>query len=51
LNYAREHNVSDALNYQQVWMGAVSQGGEMGKYFAAKSEGGVPEYDDLPPLD
>ncbi|MFP6816991.1 MAG: crotonase/enoyl-CoA hydratase family protein [Pseudomonadales bacterium] len=51
LNYAREHSVSDALNYQQVWMGAVSQGGEMGKYFAAKSEGGVPEYDDLPPLD
>ncbi|MCZ6711206.1 MAG: crotonase/enoyl-CoA hydratase family protein [Gammaproteobacteria bacterium] len=51
LNYAREHNVTDALNYQQVWMGAVSQGGEMGKYFAAKSEGGVPQYDDLPPLD
>ena len=51
LNYGREHSVSDTLNYQQVWMGAVSQGGEMGKYFAAKPEGKVPEYDDLPPLE
>jgi enoyl-CoA hydratase len=51
LNYGREHSVSDTLNYQQVWMGAVSQGGEMAKYFAAKAEGVDPQYDDLPPLD
>jgi len=51
LNYAREHSVSDALSYQQVWMGAVSQGGEMSRYFAAKAEGREPDYDDLPPLE
>jgi enoyl-CoA hydratase len=51
LNYGREHSVSDTLDYQQVWMGAVSQGGEMGKYFAAKADGKTPEFDDLPPLE
>lgn len=51
LNYGREHSVGDTLSYQQVWMGAVSQGGEMGKYFAAKADGNEPEFDDLPPLD
>jgi enoyl-CoA hydratase len=51
LNYGREHSVSDTLDYQQVWMGAVSQGGEMGKYFTAKADGKTPEFDDLPPLE
>lgn len=50
LNYGREHTVKDTLAYQQVWMGAVSQGGEMTKHFNAKSEGTEPKFDDLPPL-
>ena len=47
LNYGREHSIADTLAYQQVWMGAVSQGGEMAAYFKAKSDGVEPEFDDL----
>lgn len=51
LNYARDHGVQDSLAYQQLWMGAVSQGGEMAEYFKAKADGRDPVYADLPPLD
>jgi enoyl-CoA hydratase len=51
LNYGREHSISDTLNYQQAWMGAVSQGGEMAAYFKAKAEGSEPQFADLPPVD
>lgn len=50
LNYGREHSVTDTLNYQQLWMGAVSQGGEMATYFKAKAAGEEPVYANLPPL-
>jgi enoyl-CoA hydratase len=50
LLYGREHGVTDTLNYQLAWMGAVSQGDEMATYFKAKAEGREPEYPDLPPL-
>lgn len=51
LNYGRDHSVADTLSYQQLWMGAVSQGEEMAAYFKAKQAGTDPEYADLPPLD
>jgi enoyl-CoA hydratase len=51
LNYGRDHSVADTLEYQQVWMGAVSQGDEIGAYFRAKAAGSEPEFADLPPLD
>jgi len=51
LQYGRDHSVSDTLNYQLAWMGAVSQGEEMATYFKARAEGREPEYPDLPPLD
>jgi enoyl-CoA hydratase len=51
LNYGREHTVADTLAYQQVWMGAVSQGDEIATYFKAKAAGADPEFADLPPLD
>jgi enoyl-CoA hydratase len=51
LNYGRDHSVADALDYQQVWMGAVSQSEEIGRYFAAKAQGTEPDYPDLPPLE
>ena len=35
----------------QLWMGALTQGPEMARYFTAKSEGATPEYEDLPPLE
>lgn len=51
LNYGREHGIDDTLAYQQVWMGAVSQGEDMARYFKAKAEGQDPEYDDLAPTE
>ncbi|MFM8355712.1 MAG: enoyl-CoA hydratase-related protein [Gammaproteobacteria bacterium] len=51
LNYGREHTVADTLAYQQVWMGAVSQGDEIAAYFKAKAAGTEPEFGDLPPLE
>lgn len=51
LNYGREHTIDDTLDYQSVWMGAVSQGSEIQKYFHAKTQDAEPEYDDLPPID
>ena len=50
MNYGRDHTVSDTLNYQQLWMGAVDQGGEMAAYFKAKAADTEPEFKDLPPL-
>ena len=50
LGYGEEHRVSDTLDYQTLWMGSISQGGEMAKYFNAKQQGNEPEFDDLPPL-
>lgn len=29
MNYGRNHSISDTLDYQQLWIGAVNQGGEM----------------------
>ena len=49
MNYGRDHTVSDTLNYQQLWMGAVEQGGEMATYFKAKAADSEPEFKDLPP--
>lgn len=49
LHYGKEHSIADTLDYQTVWMAALSQGPEIAKYFAAKQEGKEPEYDDLPP--
>lgn len=51
LHYGKEHSIQDTLDYQAVWMSGVSQGGEIQKYFAAKSQGEEPEFDDLPPID
>ena len=49
LNYGRDHGVRETLAYQRVWMGAVSHGGEMAKYFEARSRGEEPVFEDLTP--
>ena len=51
LHYGKEHSIKDTLDYQAVWMSGVSQAGEIQKYFAAKSKGEEPLFDDLPPID
>jgi len=50
LNYGRDHSIKDTLDYQQVWMSGVPQGGEIMKHFTAKSEGGAATFDDLGPI-
>ena len=51
LHYGKEHSIKDTLEYQAVWMSGISQSGEIQKYFAAKSAGTEPQFDDLPPID
>ena len=51
LNYGRDHSIADTLDYQQAWMGAVPQGGEMAAYFKAKADGTPAQYGNLAPLD
>lgn len=51
LNYGRDHSVDDTLRYQQLWMGAMTQGPEMRRHFEAKAAGKEADYEDLPPLD
>ena len=50
LNYGRDHSIKDTLDYQQVWMSGVPQGGEIVKYFTAKGEGTAATFDDLGPI-
>ncbi|HSG88332.1 MAG TPA: enoyl-CoA hydratase-related protein [Pseudomonadales bacterium] len=50
MNYARDHDVADALRYQQVWMGAVTQAGEMAAHFGARADGRDATYADLAPI-
>jgi enoyl-CoA hydratase len=50
MNYARDHSVRDALEYQAAWMGAVTQGPEMAAHFGAKAEGREATFDDLAPI-
>ena len=50
LNYGRDHSIDDTLKYQQLWMGALTQGPEMRRYFEAKAAGEEATFDDLPPL-
>ncbi|MEM1229053.1 MAG: enoyl-CoA hydratase-related protein [Pseudomonadota bacterium] len=50
LNYGRNHSIDDTLQFQQLWMGAMTQGPEMRRHFEAKAAGTEADYDDLPPL-
>lgn len=51
MNYARDHTLEDALRYQAVWMGALTQGGELAEAFRAQKAGEAPSFKDLPPLE
>jgi enoyl-CoA hydratase len=50
LNYARDHSISDGLDYIATWQSGMFQPADMAESFAAKSEGRPPVYDDLLPL-
>ncbi|RJF88091.1 crotonase/enoyl-CoA hydratase family protein [Oleomonas cavernae] len=50
LNYARDHSVSDSLNYIATWNAAMFIGNDMAEAFAAKAAKRPPVYEDLQPV-
>jgi enoyl-CoA hydratase len=47
ITYARDHSVTDGLNYIATWQTGMFQPADMMETFAAKSEGRDPVFDDL----
>ncbi|MDB2384394.1 crotonase/enoyl-CoA hydratase family protein [Endozoicomonas sp.] len=50
LNYARDHSVSDSLNYMATWQSGMFQPNEMMKTFQANVQKQPADYDDLWPV-
>jgi len=51
LNYARDHSVSDSLNYIATWQAGMFQPTDMVQGFSSKMAGKEPEYEPLRPID
>lgn len=49
LNYARDHNVPDALRYMAAWQTGMFQPADMFESFVAKAEKREPKFEDLAP--
>ena len=49
INYAREHDTEDALDYLAVWQSSMFSGPHMGEAFVAKREGREANFPDLLP--
>jgi enoyl-CoA hydratase len=49
LNYARDHDVRDSLNYIATWQTGMFQGADMFEAFAAKADKRAPVFADLAP--
>jgi enoyl-CoA hydratase len=49
INYAREHDTEDALDYLAVWQSSMFSGQHMGEAFMAKREGREANFPDLLP--
>ena len=47
MNYARDHSVSDSLNYMATWQSGMFQPTDMVQTFTAKMSGKPPEYEAL----
>ncbi len=50
INYARDHNTADGLDYIAIWNASFLQGAEMQEAMNANREGRPGEFVDLPPL-
>jgi enoyl-CoA hydratase len=50
INYARDHTVSDALNFIATWQSGMFQNADLGESMAARTEQRPPRYDDLEPV-
>lgn len=52
INYARDHSISDSLDYMSVWQSGMYQPQtDMMESFTAKAQKRAPEYADLPAID
>lgn len=52
INYARDHSVSDSLNYMSVWQSGMFQPqNDMMETFTAKTEKREPEFEELTKID
>ena len=49
INYAREHDTEDALDYLAIWQSSMFSGQHMGEAFMAKREGREANFPDLLP--
>jgi enoyl-CoA hydratase len=49
LNYTRDHNVSDSLQYMAAWQSGMFQPGDMFESFTAKAQKREPVFEDLAP--
>jgi enoyl-CoA hydratase len=50
INYARDHNTRDALDYLAVWQSGMLSSTQMAEAFKAKGEKREPDFPDLAPL-
>jgi enoyl-CoA hydratase len=50
INYSRDHNTADTLDYIAIWNASMMQGAEMQEAMQAKSESRPGEFTELPPL-
>jgi enoyl-CoA hydratase len=52
INYARDHSVSDSLNYMSVWQSGMFQPqNDMMEIFKAKAQNRAPEFEELTQID
>jgi enoyl-CoA hydratase len=52
INYARDHSVSDSLNYMSVWQSGMFQPqNDMMEIFTAKAQNRAPEFEELTKID
>lgn len=50
INYSRDHNTADTLDYIAIWNASMMQGPEMQEAMQAKAESRPGEFTELPPL-
>ena len=50
INYARDHNTADGLDYIAIWNASFLQGAEMQEAMTANREGRPGDFVDLPRL-
>jgi enoyl-CoA hydratase len=50
INYSRDHSVDESLKYMATWQAGMFRPNDLMKYFAAKAQKTVPEFDSVWPI-